>query len=83
MSSISPEQIEAHLKKRDDIDHVAVASDGKHYELTIVSDVFVDQPKVKRQLWVYGLLNDYIVSGDLHAVHMHTYTTSEWEKKIG
>ncbi|MCR9191077.1 MAG: BolA/IbaG family iron-sulfur metabolism protein [Gammaproteobacteria bacterium] len=83
MTEVSPQQIEALLLKQTDVEHAVVANDGNHYELTIVSDEFVDQPKVRRQLWVYKLLNKHIVSGDLHAVHMNTYTKDEWEKHLG
>ncbi len=80
MTSMSVEQLEVLLRKNSDIADVKVAGDGKHYELTIISDVFVDQSKVKRQLWVYALLNPYILSGELHAIQMNTWTTAEWQK---
>ncbi len=77
---MSPEQLEDILKQHTNIEHVAVESDGKHYHLTIVSDEFIDKPKVKRQLWVYALLNQPILSGQLHAIHLNTWTKSEWHK---
>lgn len=76
-------EIETLLKKHPDIDFVDLSGDGKHYTLTIVSDVFVDLPKVKRQLWVYTLLNPYIVSGALHAIQMDAWTKAEWSKLSG
>ncbi len=81
MTNMPSDQLELLLKKHADIEFVKVEGDGKHYELTIVSDVFVEQSKVKRQLWVYTLLKPYILSGELHAVQMHTWTVSEWQKK--
>ena len=80
MTSMPVEQLEVLLRKNSDIADVKVAGDGKHYELTIISDAFVDQSKVKRQLWVYALLNPYILSGELHAIQMNTWTTAEWQK---
>lgn len=77
------EQIEAILSSHPEIDQFKVKGDGKHYELTIVSDVFDGLSKVKRQLWVYALLNQHIVSGRLHAVHLNTWTNIEWEKLSG
>lgn len=77
---MSPEQLEGILKQHSSIDYVAVEGDGKHYHLTIVSDAFIDKPKVKRQLWVYELLNQPILSGQLHAIHLKTWTKSEWQK---
>ena len=32
---------------------------------------------VKRQQLVFGALNDVIASGEIHAVHMKTYTPAE------
>lgn len=80
---MNAEQIEAVLKVHPEIEYVAVMGDGKHYELTIVSDAFHGQTKVKRQLWVYALLNQHIVSGRLHAIQMNTWTKAEWEKQSG
>lgn len=81
--SVSEQQIELLIKEQDNIDYVTVTGDGKHFELTIVSDVFIGLSKLKRQLWVYALLNQSIVSGQLHAIHMNTWTKSEWEKQCG
>ncbi|HVT63345.1 MAG TPA: BolA/IbaG family iron-sulfur metabolism protein [Legionellaceae bacterium] len=77
---MNPEQIEALLKQQHEIAEVSVESDGKHYHFTVVSDAFIDLPKVKRQLWVYALLNQPIISGQLHAIHMNTWTKAEWQK---
>lgn len=80
---MNTEQIKALLKNHPGVDDAIVEGDGKHYELTIVSDVFEGQTKVKRQLWVYALLNEHIVSGQLHAIQMNTWTNAEWEKQRG
>lgn len=68
-----------HLMSIDGVDHVEVAGDGYHYNLTIVSDIFSAKSKVARQQWVYAQLNDDIVSGRLHALTMKTLTKKEWE----
>lgn len=80
MTDMSAEQLEALLKQQNEIAVVNVTGDGRHYEVTIVSDVFIDKSKIKRQLWVYALLNPYIVSGQLHAIQMDTWTQAEWHK---
>ena len=80
---ISNEELATILLAIDGVDHAQVEGDGYHYELTIVSDVFVGKTKVARQKWVYGCLNDYIVSGQLHAINMKTWTNIEWEKQRG
>lgn len=80
---MNPKEIEELLTANPEIVYAKVTGDGKHYELTVVSDVFVALPKVKRQLWVYALLNQSIISGRMHAVQMHTWTKEEWEKQVG
>ncbi len=81
--SISNEKLTNELSSHPDVDYVHVEGDGYHYQLTIVSDVFLDKSKVARQQWVYGILNKHIVSGDLHAIQMKTWTKTEWEKQHG
>jgi acid stress-induced BolA-like protein IbaG/YrbA len=80
---ITNEELKQYFLAIDDIDTVQVEGDGKHYQLTLVSDVFVGKTKVARQQWVYAKMKDYIISGKLHAVNMNTWTKAEWEKQHG
>ena len=80
---ITNEELKQHLLAVSDIDHVQVDGDGYHYQLTVVSDAFTGKTKVARQQWVYAKMNDYIISGQLHAVNMKTWTKAEWEKQHG
>ena len=66
-----------------EVAHVNIEGDGYHFQLTVVSDVFVGKTKVARQQWVYSKLKDLITSGDLHALSMTTWTNEEWETKRG
>lgn len=83
MTHMSSDQLETLLQQQPDIAVAKVDGDGKHYTVTIVSDVFHEQSKVKRQLWVYAILNPYIVSGELHAIQLNTWTQAEWHKICG
>ena len=56
---------------------VEVTIDGSHVHLIVVSEAFDGLNAVKRQQLVYGALNDVIASGEIHAVHMKTYTPAE------
>ncbi len=78
---ISHDEIEARLVAEEGVSYVHVLGDGYHYELTIVSSQFEGLRKVARQQWVYSKLQDYITSGDLHALTMQTFTEAEWEKE--
>lgn len=80
---INNEELQQILLAEENVEHVQVGGDGYHYDLTIVSDVFVGKSKVARQQWVYARLNEYITSGQLHAINMKTWTKSEWEKQCG
>jgi len=80
---IENEALERRLLESKEIVFVKVDGDGYHYQLTVVSDAFLNKTAVARQQWVYGQLKDLITTGSLHAITMKTYTTEEWEKKHG
>jgi acid stress-induced BolA-like protein IbaG/YrbA len=81
---VSNEKIEEQFKQIDDVSYVKVEGDGYQYQLTIVTDIFLNKSKVARQQWVYAQLKDLITSGKLHAITMKTWTKEEWgEQKNG
>lgn len=58
--------------------------DNVHFSATIVSKAFESTiSKVKQQQMVYVIINDYIASGELHAIAMKTYTPQQWLSKQG
>ncbi|HHF7343626.1 TPA: BolA/IbaG family iron-sulfur metabolism protein [Legionella feeleii] len=80
---VSNEELERRLAETGEVDFVKVEGDGYHYQLTIVSNAFLDKSKVARQQWVYSKLKDYITTGSLHALSMKTWTKEEWETSHG
>lgn len=80
---ISNETVEQHLLTNSEIEYVKVTGDGYHYQLVVVSDVFLGKTPVARQQWIYSKLKDFITTGSLHALSMKTWTKDEWEKKRG
>lgn len=66
---------------RDQLDNVdvTVETDGYHYQVTAVGEIFEGLNAVKKQQLIYGCLNKYIVDGTIHAVVMKTFTPAEWE----
>lgn len=80
---ISNEVVEQRLLENKEVCFVKVDGDGYHYQLIVVSDVFIGKPQVQRHQWVYGKLKDFIKTGELHALNMTTWTKDEWEKKNG
>ncbi|WP_178861347.1 BolA family protein [Thiomicrorhabdus cannonii] len=49
-----------------------------HFKLTLVSDDFSGQSKVKRQQAVYKALSELMPQ--FHALALHTYTPEEWQQ---
>ncbi len=80
---VSVDDISKRLEAIAGIHRVEVQGDGYHYQVTVVSDKFIDLPRMKREQWVYAQLVDWITSGELHAVTMKTWTVAEWEKNHG
>ena len=80
---ISNEQLEQRLISIPGVEFVQVTGDGYHYQLVIVSDLFLDKSKMARQKWVYAQLKNDITTGSLHALSMKTLTINEWEIQHG
>jgi acid stress-induced BolA-like protein IbaG/YrbA len=57
---------------------VIVDGDGYHYQVSVISEEFEGQSKIKRQQLVYAALGKQIASGELHALTMKTWTPQEW-----
>lgn len=77
---MEPEQVKqlllSHLPDCD----IEVVSNGGHFEITVVGDVFEGLNAVKKQQVVYAGLNPQIADGSIHAVNMKTFTRSEWQQ---
>lgn len=56
---------------------IRMQSDGNKLMLLITADAFEGVNRVKRQQMVYGLLNDKIDSGEIHAVSMRCLAPGE------
>jgi acid stress-induced BolA-like protein IbaG/YrbA len=80
---ISNQIIHDTLSRAGAFKHLVVEGDGYHYHITLVSDLFSGMLKVKRQQWVYDKLNDYILSGALHAISIKAFTPAEWSQVNG
>lgn len=59
---------------------VTVTGQGGKFDLRIVDDQFEGKRPVARQQTVYAPLNDYIKSGEVHAVTIRAMTKEEWRK---
>ena len=62
------------------LDEVYVKSEGSHYSIIAVGDMFGDLSRVKRQQAVYAPLSDKVADGTLHAVSIKTFTPEDWKR---
>ena len=62
---------------------VRVNGDGSHFDILVVGEVFAGLRPVQKQQLVYGVLQDKIADGSIHAVNIRTYTPDEWQSQDG
>ena len=55
----------------------ALRHGGGHFSLTVVSESFKGQPRVRRHQAVYALLAD-LIPGHIHALQLRTLTPDEF-----
>lgn len=77
---MSPAEILQILEKAEPNVQWNVSGDGYKYEVEAVSEVFADLNVVKRQQFVYKILNPFIADGRIHAVTIRTSTPAEQDK---
>lgn len=56
---------------------IELNAEGNKLGLRLTGEIFAGMNRVKRQQLVYGLLNEKIASGEIHAVSMDCKTSSE------
>jgi acid stress-induced BolA-like protein IbaG/YrbA len=55
---------------------------GDHFEATVASPAFAGKPMVQQHKLVYAAVQDWLQTGELHALALKTYTPEQW-KKLG
>ena len=70
-------EIEKILRENLNDCELQLTAEGNKLSLQLVTDDFAGLNRVKRQQKVYGLLDDRIKSGEIHAVSMTTLTRDE------
>lgn len=74
---MSPEEILSVLQEKAPEVEWTTDGDGYHNQVIGVGTVFSGLNAVKRQQYVYAILNPYIADGRLHAVSIKTFTPEE------
>jgi len=76
---MTPEQIKAIIEEKLNVESVAVTGDGNMFDVRVVSEEFAGKTPVKKQQLVYATVNEYITSGEIHALTIKAYTPEEWK----
>jgi len=56
------------------------STDNVHFQVTIISNDFIEKKPIERQRLVYTALGDNISNGTIHALSLKTHTEQEWLK---
>ena len=60
--------------------HLQVQGDGRHWYATLVSEEFEGKRLIQRHQRVYATFGNRMVTDEVHALSMRTYSPAEWEK---
>jgi acid stress-induced BolA-like protein IbaG/YrbA len=75
------DEIAALVKEATKVEQVIVKSDGSHYQVIAIDDMFDTLSRVKRQQMIYAPLSAKIADGTIHAVSIKTFSTSQWQRE--
>ena len=78
---MNPEDVKTLLENALSECQIQVESDGSHFNIVAIGEMFEGKRPVQRQQVIYGALNTQISSGVIHAVNMKTFTQTEWENR--
>ena len=57
---------------------VVNTEDEHHFEVTVVTDAFLNKKLIERQRMVYSSLGDKFATGEIHALALKTFTEEEY-----
>ena len=78
---MSPEDVQTLLEKALPDCEFQVETDGGHFNIVAIGEIFSNKRPVQRQQIIYGALKEQISSGEIHAVNMKTFTPDEWNSR--
>lgn len=77
---MTPEQLKSIIEEKMTVEDVAVNGEGNMFDVRVVSADFAGKTPVKKQQMVYATVNEYITSGEIHALTIKAYTPEDWQK---
>jgi acid stress-induced BolA-like protein IbaG/YrbA len=78
---MNPEDVKALLESAVPDCQFQVETEGGHFNIVAIGDIFEGKRPVQRQQTSYAALNAEISSGAIHAVNMKIFTHQEWENR--
>ncbi len=78
---MNPEEVKTLLESTLTDCKIQVESDGSHFNIVAIGNIFEGKRAVQRQQLIYAALNAQISSGAIHAVNMKIFTDHEWEHR--
>ena len=78
---MNPEDVKTLLENALTDCQIQVETEGSHFNIVAVGDIFEGKRAVQRQQIIYAALNDQISSGAIHAVNMKIFTHQEWQQR--
>ncbi|MDA9826248.1 BolA/IbaG family iron-sulfur metabolism protein [Porticoccaceae bacterium] len=78
---MNPEDVKTLLENALTDCQIQVETEGSHFNIVAVGDIFEGKRAVQRQQIIYAALNEQISSGAIHAVNMKIFTHQEWQQR--
>ena len=78
---MNTETIKEKLEQALVLDECIVKGESGNFQVIVVSEMFVDMSRVKKQQVVYGPLTEEIESNAIHALSIKALTPNEWQKQ--
>ena len=78
---MNPEDVKTLLENALTDCQIQVETEGSHFNIVAVGDIFEGKRAVQRQQIIYAALNEQISSGAFHAVNMKIFTHQEWQQR--
>lgn len=60
-----------------------VRNEGNHFLVIAVGERFSGMNRVKKQQLIYGVLDDALRDGSIHALTIKAFTPEEWQAQQG
>jgi len=77
---MTPEKLEQLITDGMDASSIETSGAGGKFEVEICSTAFNELSMLKRHQMVYKIVNEYISSGELHALSIKAYTPEEYKQ---